>query len=183
MITDEIYEHMVYDGAEHISPATIEGLQDRTITINALSKTYSVTGWRVGWVIAPPEVSGAIRKVHDFLTVGAAAPLQEAGAVALRFNDAYYAQLAADYLGRRDHLLTILENSGFRCFRPRGAYYIMTDISAFGFPDDVAFAKYLVSEIGVAAVPGSSFYNDPADGSQHLRFTFLQDREDAERRS
>lgn len=174
LITDEIYEHMLYDGAEHISPATVEGLRERTITINALSKTYSVTGWRVGWVIAPADVSSAIRKVHDFLTVGAAAPLQEAGAVALRFNDAYYAQLSKDYLVRRDRLLGILESAGFRCFRPRGAYYIMTDISAFGFPDDVAFARYLVSEIGVAAVPGSSFYNDPADGSRHLRFTFCK---------
>jgi aspartate/methionine/tyrosine aminotransferase len=173
-ITDEIYEHMVYDGAEHISPATVEGLQDRTITINALSKTYSVTGWRVGWAIAPPEVTNAIRKVHDFLTVGAAAPLQEAGAVALRFPNVYYKQLAEDYLVRRDHLLTILDNAGFRCFRPRGAYYIMTDISAFNFPNDVEFAKYLVKEIGVAAVPGSSFYNDPKDGSQHLRFTFCK---------
>ena len=173
-ITDEIYEHMVYDGAEHISPATIEGLHDRTITINALSKTYSVTGWRVGWAIAPPEVTNAIRKVHDFLTVGAAAPLQEAGAIALRFPEIYYKQLAEDYLVRRDHLLTILDNAGFRCFRPRGAYYIMTDISAFNFPNDVEFAKYLVKEIGVAAVPGSSFYNDPKDGSQHLRFTFCK---------
>jgi aspartate/methionine/tyrosine aminotransferase len=173
-ITDEIYEHMVYDGAEHISPATVEGLQDRTITINALSKTYSVTGWRVGWAIAPPEVTNAIRKVHDFLTVGAAAPLQEAGSVALRFPEAYYKQLAEDYLVRRDHLLTILDDAGFRCFRPRGAYYIMTDISAFNFPNDVEFAKYLVKEIGVAAVPGSSFYNDPKDGSQHLRFTFCK---------
>jgi aspartate/methionine/tyrosine aminotransferase len=173
-ITDEIYEHMVYDGAEHISPATVEGLQDRTITINALSKTYSVTGWRVGWAIAPPEVTSAIRKVHDFLTVGAAAPLQEAGAVALRFPDIYYKQLAEDYLVRRDHLLTILDNAGFRCFRPRGAYYIMTDISAFNFPNDIEFAKYLVKEIGVAAVPGSSFYNDPKEGSQHLRFTFCK---------
>ncbi len=173
-ITDEIYEHMVYDGAEHISPATVEGLQDRTITINALSKTYSVTGWRVGWAIAPPEVTSAIRKVHDFLTVGAAAPLQEAGAVALRFPDIYYKQLAEDYLVRRDHLLTILDNAGFQCFRPRGAYYIMTDISAFNFPNDVEFAKYLVKEIGVAAVPGSSFYNDPKEGSQHLRFTFCK---------
>jgi len=174
LITDEIYEHMLYDGAQHISPATIEGLHDRTITINALSKTYSVTGWRVGWAIAPAEVTGAIRKVHDFLTVGAAAPLQEAGAVALRFPDSYYAQLATDYLVRRDRLLGILENAGFRCFRPRGAYYIMTDISGFGFSDDLAFARHLVTEIGVAAVPGSSFYNHPTDGKQQLRFTFCK---------
>lgn len=173
-ITDEIYEHMLYDGAGHISPATIEGLGDRTITINALSKTYSVTGWRVGWAIAPPEVTSAIRKVHDFMTVGAAAPLQEAGVVAMSMPAEYYDKLARDYLTRRDRLLAILTQAGFRCFKPRGAYYIMTDISAFGFPDDVAFAKYLVKEIGVAAVPGSSFYRDPASGRNHLRFTFCK---------
>jgi aminotransferase len=174
VITDEIYEHMVYDGAVHIPPATVEGLRERTITINALSKTYSVTGWRVGWAIAPPEVTSAIRKVHDFLTVGAAAPLQEAGAIALQFPQSYYEKLAADYLVRRDTMLGILENAGFRCFRPRGAYYIMTDISAFGFSDDVTFARHLVKEIGIAAVPGSSFYRNPADGSKQLRFTFCK---------
>ncbi|MGH9864860.1 MAG: pyridoxal phosphate-dependent aminotransferase [Candidatus Acidiferrales bacterium] len=174
LITDEIYEHMLYDGATHISAATIEGLRDRTITINALSKTYSVTGWRVGWAIAPPEVTSAIRKVHDFLTVGAAAPLQEAGALALRSPESYYTQLAADYLDRRDRLLGILSDAGFKCFTPRGAYYIMTDISAFGFANDVEFARYLVKEIGVAAVPGSSFYHNPADGAQQLRFTFCK---------
>jgi len=173
-ITDEIYEHMLYDGAEHISMVTLDGMRDRTITINALSKTYSVTGWRVGWAIAPPEVSSAIRKVHDFLTVGAAAPLQEAGAFALRFPASYYETLAAEYLARRNRMLGILAGAGFHCFKPRGAYYIMTDISAFGFPDDVEFAKYLVKEIGVAAVPGSSFYEDPADGRRHLRFTFCK---------
>jgi aspartate/methionine/tyrosine aminotransferase len=173
-ITDEIYEHMLYDGARHISPATIDGLADRTITINALSKTYSVTGWRVGWAIAPPDVTAAIRKVHDFMTVGAAAPLQEAGVVAMGLPAAYYEKLARDYLTRRDRLLGILTEAGFRCFKPRGAYYIMTDISAFGFPDDVAFARFLVKEIGVAAVPGSSFYRDPADGKHHLRFTFCK---------
>ncbi|MGH9732531.1 MAG: pyridoxal phosphate-dependent aminotransferase, partial [Candidatus Acidiferrales bacterium] len=168
------YEHMLYDGAKHISAATIEGLRERTITINALSKTYSVTGWRVGWAIAPPEVTSAIRKVHDFLTVGAAAPLQEAGAIALRFPDLYYRQLAGDYLQRRDRLLGILGNAGFKCFTPRGAYYIMTDISAFGFANDVEFARYLVKEIGVAAVPGSSFYHNSVDGAQQLRFTFCK---------
>ncbi|MGH9717771.1 MAG: pyridoxal phosphate-dependent aminotransferase [Candidatus Acidiferrales bacterium] len=173
-ITDEIYEHMLYDGARHISPATVEGLADRTITINALSKTYGVTGWRVGWAIAPPEVTAAIRKVHDFMTVGAAAPLQEAGIVAMDFPAEYYEKLARGYLERRDRLLGILSEAGFRCFKPRGAYYIMTDISAFGFPDDLAFAKYLVKEIGVAAVPGSSFYHHPADGRNHLRFTFCK---------
>jgi aspartate/methionine/tyrosine aminotransferase len=173
-ITDEIYEHMLYDGAQHISMATLDGMRERTITINALSKTYSVTGWRVGWAIAPAEVTSAIRKVHDFLTVGAAAPLQEAGAIALHFPAEYYESLAREYAHRRERLMGILTGAGFRCFKPRGAYYIMTDISEFGFSDDVAFAKYLVSEIGVAAVPGSSFYRNPADGRTHLRFTFCK---------
>jgi aspartate/methionine/tyrosine aminotransferase len=173
-ITDEIYEHMLYDGAKHISLASLDGMRERAITINALSKTYSVTGWRVGWAIAAPEVTAAIRKVHDFLTVGAAAPLQEAGAVALRSPDSYYQTLAREYAARRDRMLGLLTGAGFRCFKPRGAYYIMTDISVFGFPDDVAFAKYLVKEIGVAAVPGSSFYRNPSDGRTHLRFTFCK---------
>jgi aspartate/methionine/tyrosine aminotransferase len=173
-ITDEIYEHMLYGGAQHIPICTLDGMRERTITINALSKTYSVTGWRVGWAVAPPEVSVAIRKCHDFLTVGAAAPLQEAGAIALKFPREYYEKLAGDYAQRRERLLGILTNAGFKCFKPRGAYYIMTDIAAFGFPDDVAFAKYLVSEIGVAAVPGSSFYHHPADGRTQLRFTFCK---------
>ena len=173
-VTDEIYEHMLYDGARHISLATLDGMRDRTITINALSKTYSVTGWRVGWAIAAPEVTSAIRKVHDFLTVGAAAPLQEAGAIALQSPLTYYESLAREYAARRERLMGILTASGFRCFKPRGAYYIMTDISAFGFPDDVAFAKYLVTEIGVAAVPGSSFYRNPTDGLNYLRFTFCK---------
>jgi aspartate/methionine/tyrosine aminotransferase len=173
-ITDEIYEHMLYDGAKHIPIVTLDGMRDRTITINALSKTYSVTGWRVGWAVAPPDVSVAIRKMHDFLTVGAAAPLQEAGAVALKFPQEYYEKLASDYAQRRERLLGILTAAGFKCFKPRGAYYIMTDIAAFDFRDDVAFAKHLVSEIGVAAVPGSSFYHNPGDGRTQLRFTFCK---------
>lgn len=174
VITDEIYEHMLYDGAQHIPICTLEGMRERTISINALSKTYSVTGWRVGWAVAPPEVSVAIRKCHDFLTVGAAAPLQEAGAIALKFPKEYYENLAKDYAVRRERLLGILTKAGFKCFKPRGAYYIMTDISDFGFSDDVAFAKYLVSEVGVAAVPGSSFYHNAADGRTQLRFTFCK---------
>ncbi len=173
-ITDEIYEHILYDGAEHISIARLDGMRERTITINGMSKTYAVTGWRVGWCIAAPEATAAIRKVHDFLTVGAAAPLQQAGGVALHLPESYYRKLAADYTARRDRMLAILELAGFACFKPDGAYYIMTDISGFGFPDDVAFAKYLVEQIGVAVVPGSSFYNDPADGSQQVRFTFCK---------
>ena len=176
-ITDEIYEHIVYEGANHISPAALDGMSDRTITISSISKTYSVTGWRVGWAIAPPEITDSIRKVHDFLTVGAPAPLQEAAAAALALPQSYYSNLAQHYRERRDFLLPVLAEAGFRCYRPRGAYYIMTDISEFGFPDDVAFTKYLVQEIGVAAVPGSSFYNDPRDGARQVRFAFCKRNE------
>jgi aspartate/methionine/tyrosine aminotransferase len=173
-ITDEIYEHIIYDGTQHISMASLGGMADRTVTINGLSKTYSVTGWRVGWAVAAPNITNAIRKVHDFLTVGAPAPLQEAGATALSLPASYYQSLATAYCARRDRLMPGLAEAGFRCFRPRGAYYVMTDISTFGFPDDVAFTKYLVKEIGVAAVPGSSFYNDPRDGAKQVRFAFCK---------
>jgi L-glutamine---4-(methylsulfanyl)-2-oxobutanoate aminotransferase len=172
-ISDEIYEHIIYDGHRHIPIATIEGMADRTVTMNGLSKTYSVTGWRIGWTISPPSLSGAIRKVHDFLTVGAAAPLQEAGAVALALPDQYYVDLAEGYRRRRDTLLEILERHHFTCFKPYGAYYIMTDISSFGFGDDVEFARYLVKDVGVAAVPGSSFYKTTA-GRTKLRFCFCK---------
>ena len=173
-ISDEIYEHIIYDGWQHIPIASIEGMSDRTVTINSLSKTYSVTGWRVGWAISPPSLTGAIRKVHDFLTVGAAAPLQEAGVVALSVPDTYYADLAQAYQRRRDRLLDILERHHFTCYKPHGAYYIMTDISAFGAADDVQFARYLITDVGVAAVPGSSFYRHAADGRTKLRFCFCK---------
>src|SRR5947208_324622 len=176
-ISDEIYEHIVYDGAQHVPIATIEGMADRTVTINGLSKTYSVTGWRVGWTISPPSLTGAIRKVHDFLTVGAPAPLQEAGAAALALPEPYYRDLAANYQKRRDALVDILERHHFTCYKPAGAYYIMTDISAFGFGDDVEFARYLVKEVGVAAVPGSSFYKNAARGRTKLRFCFCKQDE------
>jgi len=173
-ITDEIYEHILYDGTQHISMASLPGMSERTVTINGLSKTYSVTGWRVGWAVAPPAITNAIRKVHDFLTVGAPAPLQEAGAAALGLPASYYRSLAAAYSARRDRLMPALAEAGFRCFRPRGAYYVMTDISAFGYADDIAFTQYLVKEIGVAAVPGSSFYNDPREGARQVRFAFCK---------
>ena len=176
-VTDEIYEHILYDDARHVPMASLEGMAERTVTINSVSKTFSVTGWRVGWTIGPPDITAAIRKVHDFLTVGAAAPLQAASAAALALPDDYYRELAAHYRVRRDRLLGILQQAGFTCYAPRGAYYIMTDIAAFGFPDDVAFAKHLVSDIGVAAVPGSSFYRDPASGRTKLRFTFCKREE------
>lgn len=174
VVTDEIYEHIVYDGHDHVPMATIEGMADRTVTINSVSKTFSVTGWRVGWAIAPADIAPAIRKVHDFLTVGAAAPLQAAAAAALRGGSDYYRTLAAEYGRRRDRLMTMLTDAGFVCHRPQGAYYVMTDIDAFGFANDVEFVRYLVTEIGVAAVPGSSFFSDPASGRRHVRFCFCK---------
>ena len=184
-ITDEIYEHILYDGAEHLPMARIDGMRDRTIVINGMSKTYSVTGWRVGWAIAPEEATQAIRKVHDFLTVGAAAPLQQAGALALKLPQSYYDSLAATYAKKRARLVSILENSGFTVYKPHGAYYIMTDISGFRWDEskypaesrDVSFAKYLVEHVGVACVPGSSFYDDPKDGASQVRFTFCKKEE------
>ena len=173
-ITDEIYEHILYEGALHISLATVDGMRDRTVTINSLSKTYSVTGWRVGWAIAPPEVTTAIRKVHDFLTVGAAAPLQAAGVAALSLPSSYYLDLAEKYTERRDLLLAALRHVGFQVFCPRGAYYIIADISSFKAGDDRAFARRLVQDIGVAAVPGSSFYKHPEHGAHWIRFTFCK---------
>src|SRR6266576_2932271 len=176
--TDEIYEHIIYprEGAniQHISMAQIDGMRDRTVIVNSMSKTYSVTGWRVGYCIAPADITSGIRKVHDFLTVGAAAPLQAAGAYALGLGPEYYDRLQAEYRVRRDALLPVLANAGFKTFAPDGAYYIMTDISAFGFENDVEFTKHLIREIGVACVPGSSFYSVPERGAQQVRFCFCK---------
>ena len=177
-LTDEIYEHILYPDTgrdvRHTAIATLDGMRNRTVTINALSKTYSVTGWRVGYAIAPPEITNAIRKVHDFLTVGAAAPLQEAGVAALNLPASYYDHLREDYQKRRDFFLGVLEETGFKAFRPDGAYYIMTDINEFGFEDDVKFADHLVRNVGVAVVPGSSFYSRPELGRHQVRFCYCK---------
>jgi L-glutamine---4-(methylsulfanyl)-2-oxobutanoate aminotransferase len=170
-ITDEIYEHLVYRG-EHISMATLPGMEDRTITISGASKTYSVTGWRVGWLIAPPTLSAGIRKVHDFLTVGAAHPLQVAVATALSFPDSFYDSLLEEYRERRDAITAGLSEIGFEVRAPDGAYYLMAGIEGFGFADDVAFARHLIETVAVATVPASSFFHDPALGRRQVRFSF-----------
>ena len=173
-ITDEIYEHILFDGVTHIPPITLPNMRHRSVLINSMSKTYSVTGWRVGWVIASPDLTASIRKVHDFLTVGAATPLQQAGVHALGLPDDYYAHLSTDYVARRDAIVAMLTRTGFKPFVPSGAYYVMADISAFGFPHDQAFAAHLVENIGVAAVPGSSFFENASLGSQLIRFCFCK---------
>ena len=170
-ITDEIYEHLVYSG-EHVSIATLPGMAERTITISGASKTYSVTGWRVGWIIAPPVLSYGIRKVHDFLTVGAAHPLQMAVAAALELPSSFYVEMRGDYLERRDAIVAGLNECGFEAPSPAGAYYIMAGIGAFPFEDDVAMARHLIEQVAVATVPGSSFYHDPKLGRKHIRFSF-----------
>jgi len=169
--TDDIYEHIVYNGS-HIPLATIPGMADRTVSINSMSKTYSVTGWRVGWVIAAPDLSVGVRRAHDFLTVGAAAPLQEAATVAMAMPDGYYEALVAGYRERRDTLLPALAEAGFRLHEPDGAYYVMTDIAELTSDDDVTFARRLIHDPGVAAVPGSSFFSRPELGRTKLRFAF-----------
>ncbi|HKZ90183.1 MAG TPA: aminotransferase class I/II-fold pyridoxal phosphate-dependent enzyme [Thermoplasmata archaeon] len=171
-VTDEIYEHIVYDGARHVSLATLGDMAGRTITINGISKTYSATGWRVGWAIAPKTLADAMRRTHDFLTVGAPHPLQVAAVTALSLPDAYYRDLAAMYTARRDAFVRALTEVGLACRAPSGAYYVMADISRFRFPDDWAFAMYLVERIRVATVPGSSFYGRPKDGARFVRFMF-----------
>jgi aminotransferase len=175
-ITDEIYEHIVYDGARHIPIATLPGMADRTITISGISKSYSVTGWRIGYAVANEELSVGIRRAHDFITVGAPHPLQEAAVTALNLPDAYYVYLRESYQARRDLLFGKVEEAGFRAFKPRGAYYILTDVAhwlpEYGCADDHEFAMFLVKEIGVATVPGSSFYSTKDLGRTKIRFCF-----------
>ena len=179
-ITDEIYEHLVYRG-NHINMATLPGMAERTITISGASKTYSVTGWRIGWLIAPPSLTTGIRKVHDFLTVGAAHPLQVAIAQALELPPSFYVELLGDYQERRDAIVSGLSECGFEVAAPDGAYYVMAGISAFGAEDDVAFARRLIEEVAVATVPASSFYHDPELGRGHIRFSFPKKIETIER--
>jgi len=177
--TDEIYEHILFSAngvkaPEHICMATLPGMRERTVVVNSMSKTYSVTGWRVGWCIAPPDITSAIRKVHDFLTVGAANALQHAGSYALSLPQDYYASLQGLYQAKRDFIVPVLQNAGFKCDLPEGAYYVMADISDFGFDNDIDFTRHLIREIGVAVVPGSSFYHDSKMGSQMVRFCFCK---------
>jgi len=171
-ITDEIYEHIIYDGHKHIPMATLPGMEDLTVTVNSLSKTFSITGWRVGWVIANAAMTSSIRKVHDFLTVGAPAPLQRACVTAINLGEEYYRELAQEYVERREHLLETLTQVGIPFFNPEGAYYVFSNISKFGFENDVAFTKHLVEKVGVAVVPGSSFFGDRAAGKNYIRFCF-----------
>lgn len=177
-VTDEIYEHILYDGARHVSIAVIPGMEDRTITINSISKTYSVTGWRVGWAIASEPVTRRIRKVHDFLTVGAPTPFQHAAAAALAFPDEYYAGLQAHYEKARGFLSGLLQRTGFKPSMPRGAYYIIADVGnlmdRLGVADDFSFSRKLIELTGVATVPGSSFYSDPVKGRTQVRFCFCK---------
>ncbi len=172
--TDEIYEHILYDGREHVYPMALPGLRERTVAISGLSKTYSVTGWRIGYAIAPPEITDAIRKVHDFLTVGAPAPLQEGAVVGLQFGDDYYTELAQKYTARRALCLDMLGKAGFNYYAPQGAYYVMTEYpKSAGFTDDVAFTKFLIEKIGVAVVPGSSFYRAGSpEAKKIVRFNY-----------
>ncbi len=180
-ITDEIYEHIIYDGAQHISLASLSGMEDRTITINSISKTYSVTGWRVGWAIAAPNITARIRKVHDFLTVGAPTPFQHAAAEALAFPDEYYRQLQDKYQQSRAHLTETLVMAGFKPFNPKGAYYIIADVSdlyaMLKAENDMDFSKKLILKTRVATVPGSSFYYGKDIITKQVRFAFCKKQE------
>jgi aminotransferase len=181
VITDDPYEYIIFSG-EHIPIATIPGMRERTVTISSLSKTFSITGWRLGYAIANPERTSAIRKVHDFLTVGAPAPLQDAAAIGYGFDDAYYAKLSADYKAKREFLSAALTDAGFKFATPDGAYFIMADFSELDDRDDVTFAKWMTKEVQVATVPGSSFYRPGSpEGKRYIRFAFCKKNETLER--
>ncbi len=184
-ITDEIYEHIVYDGERHVPLMTLNGMRQRTILVNSMSKTFSVTGWRVGWVLAAPDLTDSIRKVHDFLTVNSPAPMQQAAVMALGLGESFYAGLGENYRARRDLFLAYLREAGFKPHIPRGAYYVMADISHFGFESDLEFTRKMLAEARVAGVPGSSFFENPSDGAGLIRFCFckkLETLEEAGRR-
>jgi aminotransferase len=177
VLTDDPYEYIVFAG-EHVPIATLPGMRERTVTISSLSKTFSITGWRIGYAIAGAERTNAIRKVHDFLTVGAPAPLQEAAAIGYGFGDEYYRKLSADYQARRDYLGAALREAGFRFANPAGAYYFLADFTELSDKDDVTFAKWMTREIGVATVPGSSFFRPgAAEGRRYIRFAFCKKHE------
>jgi aminotransferase len=170
VITDEVYEHIVYAPHQHVYFAALPGMAKRTISCSSLSKTYSITGWRLGYIIAAPEIIAGARKVHDFLTVGAAAPLQEAAIAGLELPDSYYDELQSSYSAKRDLFLGYLRRAGLTFSEPEGAYYVMVDISEFGCPSDLAFCEWLTSVVGVAAVPGSSFFREPENRYIRLHF-------------
>jgi aspartate/methionine/tyrosine aminotransferase len=171
-ISDEVYEHLVYDGREHRSMLQFEDLRERAVVLSGLSKTYSLTGWRIAYVIAPPELTKVIRLAHGYTTYCAPTPLQAAAICALHLPDSYYQKFSREMQARRDRLMSILERSGFICFKPAGAFYLMTDIKDLGYSDDMEFTKFLIKEIGVAAMPGSTFYSNRSDGNGLLRFCF-----------
>jgi len=172
VITDEVYEHIIYKPYEHVYMATLPGMRERTIICNSLSKTYSITGWRLGYVMASPEIIDRVKKVHDFLTVGAAAPLMEAAVTGLKFGDAYYEELRAHYTHMRDLFVVGLKALGFTITEPQGAYYVLMDVSEYGVKDDVAFCEWMAEHVGVAAVPGSSFFRE--DVHHLVRFHFAK---------
>lgn len=172
VVTDEVYEHIVYAPNKHIYMQALDGMRERTIVCNSLSKTYSITGWRLGYVIANPEIIDRVKKVHDFLTVGAAAPLMEAATVGLKFDDKYYDELAAHYAHMKEVFVGGLEKLGLKYTDPQGAYYVLVDVSEFGVKDDVKFCEWLAQYVGVAAVPGSSFFRE--DVNNLIRFHFAK---------
>jgi aspartate/methionine/tyrosine aminotransferase len=176
VFSDEVYERLVFEG-EHISIATLEGMADRTVTLSSLGKTFSLTGWKVGWAIASPELTKGIRAAHQFITFATATPLQYGAAAALRAGDSYYQQFLEDYRCKRDLLVNGLKQVGFKVFPPQGTYFVMADHTPFGFDSDVAFCRHLIEQIGVAAIPTSVFYHNPADGRSLIRFAFCKTQE------
>jgi N-succinyldiaminopimelate aminotransferase len=179
-MSDEVYEHIVFDGRRHLPLATYPGMSSRTVTISSIGKTFNVTGWKVGWAIAAPELIQALLRVKQFVTYAGATPLQEAAATAMQVSNDYYADLAALYQENRDFLADALQTAGLKPIMPHGTYFIMIDISDLDFADDVAFCRYLTTEVGVAAIPPSAFYFDPADGAKLARFAFCKTRDTLE---